>query len=371
MGQKKGLFYLLSRYLFNEMLYPAIFCALGITIIFLANLIYELTDMIINKHVAIITVSKILIYRLPEIFVYAFPISALFATIFALGRLVKDNELTIMRISGFGIRRILVPFILLGLIISGMTYWINEEIAPWANHRSMNLLRQVIIKDVTPSIKENTFLKGPDDRQFYVRQVDRKNQTLYDVVIYEINYEGKKSPFPRVISAKKGAFYEETWELEDGIIHEFDEDGFINKEAQFTFLTIPVSDGLENFFGNQRTASEMTRSELNAEIQLFLKSGIKADSWLVDYHRKLASSFVPFIFVLIGVPLSLWNRKGWGISIVLTLVVAFGFYVVESVCRSLGSGGLMPPLLAAWLPLVIFGFLGLLLLVQEEFFIRH
>ncbi len=367
-NNSKGIFPILSKYLFGELLYPVIFCAVGITVIFLGNTLFELTDLIVTKRVAVIEVVKILVYRLPEIFVMALPMGTLFATFYSLGRLAKDNEITIMRISGFGIHRILIPILILGILISLTVFWLNEEVAPWANHRALNILRELIVKDVTPTIKENTFLSGPDDRQFYVRQVDRTHQLFYYVIIYEMAYDGKKSSFPRVIVAKKGRFDESVWELEDGVIHEFDEAGFIIKEGTFTKMEVPVSDGLEFLSRNQKTTSEMTRDELYDDIQLFLKSGIKMDSYLVDYHRKLSSSFVPFIFVLIGAPLSIRNHRGWVIGVIIALVITFAFFVVDSLFRSLGSAGAIDAYWAAWLPLWIFGALGVILIIKEEFF---
>lgn len=336
---------------------------------FMSGLLYELADLIIKKHVPIITVSKILLYRLPAIFVLAFPIAALFATIFALGRLAKDNEVTVMRMSGFGIHRILFPFILLGLVMSIGNYYINEELVPWTNHQAMNLVRQVMLKDVTPSIKENVFIKAPDDRHFYVRRVDRKEQALYDVIVYELKYDGQKGPYPRIITAQKGVFTEDTWELENGVLHEFDELGFSVKEGRFDNLAIQVSDGLDNFFSNTRTTEEMSRSELSEEIEDFLKSGIDLKSWRVDYHMKLAKPFIPLIFVIVGAPLVIRKGKGWWLRIVLTLVLGFAYFVVQSLSYSLGTSGLLAPLWAAWLPNIIFFLFGLLLLIREEFWI--
>lgn len=359
---------ILSRYLFVEMLQPMIFCSLAFTVMLMSSVLYEMTDLIINKRIPVLTVVQILIYRLPNIFVLALPVSSLFATIYTLGRLVKDNEITAMRISGFGIHRIIFPFLLLGLVITAGNYWLNEQIVPWADHRSMNLIRQMIIKDVTPNVKENIFFQGPDNRYFYVRKVDRQSGVLHDVVIYETQFDGgNETSFPRVISAKQGRFFEEFWELEGGVIHEFDNLGFIEKEMLFERLSIPVNDGLENFFGNQKTAGEMSRDELLEEIELFARSGIKVDSWEVEYHLKLAIPFAPLIFILVGAPLSLRNRRGWAIGIVMTIVVAFGYYVTQSVFKSLGTGGLIAPFWAAWVPNMIFGALGLFLILYEEF----
>ena len=365
--KKRGLTSIFSRYLFSEMFYPLMFCVLGVTVMLTSTMLYELSDMIFQKRVPVPIVLEMLLFRVPEVLSMSFPISVLFATVFALGRLNKDNEITAMRIAGFGIRKIILPFIVLGLLVSGASYWISDQVAPWASHRMYNLVREVMIKDVTPMISENTFFRGPEDRYFYVRVVDRKNSRLEDIMIYETRYAGDTSTFPRVITAKVGVFLDSSWVLQDGVVHEYDENGYMKNETAFKKMSIPVSDGLENFFGNQRTAAEMTRNELQEEIKLFTKSGINVSSWNVDYQLKLSVPFVSLIFVLIGAPLSLHNRKGWGIGLVITIVVAFCFYVLQSICRSLGISGVMTPEVAAWLPNVLFVLLGVVLLFTEEY----
>lgn len=367
MAKRSGFLSIFSKYLFMEMWLPLLICLMGLTVMFTSSILYELTDMVIDKRVPIPIVLQIMIYRLPTILVMALPISVLFATIFSVGRLVKDNEMTSMRMAGYGIVRVLLPFLIIGCIITFSTYWVGERLAPWTNHQALNLVRQVMMKDVTPVIKENTFFRGPEDRYFYVRTIDHSKSELRDVMIYETRFTGLESPFPRAITAKTGRFREKVWELEDGVIHEFDNAGFIKSETKFKRMEVPISDGLENFFGNQKSAEEMSRDELRSEIQLFLKSGIRINSWEVEYNMKVAKPFICLIFVLVGVPLSLRNRKGWGVGVVFTFVIAFAYYITQSVCQSFGTTGLLQPIVSAWLPNVIFLVLGIFLLVFEEF----
>lgn len=367
--KRSGLISIFSKYLFMEMWLPLLVCLMGVTVVLTSSILYELTDMVIDKRVPIFIVLQIMVYRLPTILVMAFPISVLFATIFSVGRLVKDNEMTSMRMSGYGILRILLPFLLIGCILTFSTYWVGEKLAPWTNHQALNLVRQVMMKDVTPVIKENTFFRGPEDRYFYVRTVDHSKSELRDVMIYETRFTGLGSPFPRAITAKTGRFREKVWELEEGVIHEFDNAGFIKSETKFTRMEVPISDGLENFFGNQKSAEEMSRDELKDEIELFLRSGIRINSWEVEYNMKVAKPFVCLVFVLIGVPLSLRNRKGWGVGVVITFLIAFAYYITQSVCQSFGTSGLLEPVMSAWLPNLFFLVLGLLLMMREEFWI--
>ena len=131
-------------------------------------------------------------------------------------------------------------------------------------------------------------------------------------------------------------------------------------------MEVEINRDVENFFGEQRTPSEMSREELKKEINLFQDSGINVNSLLVEYHLKLAMPFTSLIFVLIGAPLSLGNQESKTLNIILTIVTIFAYYLILSLSRSFGKNDMLPPLIAAWLPNTIFSIVGILLLIFEE-----
>lgn len=143
--------------------------------------------------------------------------------------------------------------------------------------------------------------------------------------------------------------------LKDGIIHQYSSDGHLTMESQFQKMEIQLTDDIENFFGEQRTTSEMSREELGKEIDLFKKSGLKVDSLLVDYHLKLTMPLSALIFILVGTPLSLSNKDSRSAGIVFTITIVFSYYLILSLSRSFGRNGAISPPLAAWLPNIIFG----------------
>jgi lipopolysaccharide export system permease protein len=51
------------------------------------------------------------------------------------------------------------------------------------------------------------------------------------------------------------------------------------------------------------------------------------------------------------------------------VALIFTFYVVASVSRSLGHGGILDPLAAAWLPNIFFGVLGISLIIKDNYFV--
>lgn len=353
---------ILDTYTLREFLGPFIFCVLGFTVILLSGLLFELVDYILVKNVPASTVGKMLFYKIPELMVMTLPIAALFSTLLALGRLHQDSELKVMRSSGIPYRRIMIPIILAGFLISCLTYVTNERVVPWANHEFEKIFREILFKDGLPLVEENVFFNGGDDRFFYIHKVDKGTNKLEKIMIYELQRQG----FPRLITAKRGTYVKNNWFLTDGIVQELDEEGFVSYQTRFESMQIITPDDAELYFGNQRSTDEMNRRELKEHIERFRQSGLRVVSFLVDYHLKLAMPMASFIFVLFGAPLSIYSKGGRSFGIAVSLVVTVIFYVGNSVGRSLGVNEVLPPLAAAWLTNAMFAIIGCLLLMRID-----
>ncbi len=358
---------IIDLYILKELAYPFIIGIMIITIIMLSNYLFQLTDLIIVKNVPIKLVLKLLFYYLPEIIVETFPMAILFATITGMGRLSRENEFTALRMGGISLPRLLLPLIIMGIIISGLTFVLNENIVPWSSHQARNIIRQTILQDAMPDIQENVFFQGPKGRIFFVESYRENTSKLSNIMIYYRDKD-KKGDFPPVITAKKGSIKENTWLLSDGIIHEYDKDGYLSMESHFDQMEIEVTQESKQFFGEQRTTSEMSRRELKEEIDLFKNSGINVSSLYVDYHLKLARPLAALLFILIGTPLSLTRKENRIASILMTISIIFFYYLMLSINRSLGRNGYLPPLVAAWLPNILFAIVGIILIIWRESF---
>ncbi len=350
---------ILDQYVVKEMLSPFLLCIGGFTIILLSGYLFDLMDLVFVKKVPVSTVLHLLGYKLPSIVVLTLPLAVLFATLLALGRLAKDNELTIMRMAGLSLSRMIAPLLVLGVIVSGITYFANEKVVPEMNHKEANLIRRIIFQDAPPSVEEQVFFRDPEDRFFYIGRVDSQRKELQEIMIYET----KAGSFPRLITAATGEYGDNKWRLQNGTVQELDDQGFVKGQVRFQEMELPLTGRPERFFGQQKTTNEMSRQELGEHIDLFQKSGLQVNDFVVDYHLKLALPWASFVFVLLGAPLCFYfGRGGRMFGVVLSLIIMFLYYVATSIARSLGANGLLPPLLAAWLGNLVFGGLGIGLL---------
>lgn len=356
----------MDRYLLREFFGPFGLAMLIVTVLMLSDLLFTLTDWLIVKRVAAAVILRLVAYRLPGLFVQAVPIAVLVGSMLALYRLSRDSELVIMSGSGVSLERLAAPVLLVSLVLSGVSFVVNESVVPPANHAAENIVRRMVFQDISPEIREAVFFRSQDDTVFYIRRFDRTRLLMEDVMVFKLG----ATPYPEMITAEVARYGNRVWRLENGISRELDKDGFVVNEARFASLDLQVDEGADRFFGNQKTTQEMSRAELLANIRLFGRSGVDVRPFLVDYHLKLAMPFANFFFAALGVPLALWVLRrprsahvvgtGGAFALVLT------YYVLTPLCRSLGINGLLEPVAAAWLPSLVFVLLGVFLFTRLE-----
>ncbi|MFH1347388.1 MAG: LptF/LptG family permease [Candidatus Margulisiibacteriota bacterium] len=354
----------IDRYVLMEMIGPFLIGVVGFVLVLTVDLLFTMADLIINKGVPLWAVLKLLVYKLPSIMVLTFPVSTLFGTAMALGRLSKDNEIMALRTSGISLFRIAAPIIIMGIVVSVASYVTNEKIVPRANHVATNLIRQIIYKKPLPDVKQDVFFKDAHNRHYFAKRVDMQSKTMDNIMVYEITNER----YPQVILAERATFQGRIWELKNGIIHKYDEKGYLKYEAAFADMKLNVSEDVISF-SDQKTSQEMSSGELKNMISMLGKGGVSTKAFQTELFLKYSIPATCFVFALIGIPFSLPSpRSGRTWGLVMTIVFMFTFYVFASVFRSLGRGGILSPAVAAFTPQVSFAIIGGVLLFWEGWF---
>jgi lipopolysaccharide export system permease protein len=356
---------LADRYILSELVGPLFLSAGGFLLFMVANIVFLMVDDIVNKHIPFLPVLEMLLLRVPAILVLTFPVAMLFAGLLGLGKLAADQEIMAMRTAGISFFRLSLPVLGLSLFLVIITFITNNDIAPWSTHKSQTIVRQILERQSLPPVEPNVFIHGPNNTVFYIGGVDRAHKILYNVMIYEPD----NSPYPRLVIAKQARYDGKHFFLFNGSLHEYNAQGLTRYEASFDEMMIPVTLDPSQFAGEEKTPFEMNVKELRKEIALFKKSGISTSAMATDYYFKFSLPFGCFIAALIGIPLGVkFPRSGRFVSIALAVFLLFVYYCLFSISRALGIIGMLPPVLAAWLPNLILGGAGIGLLLAEESF---
>jgi lipopolysaccharide export system permease protein len=361
-----------DRYLLRETAGPFVLALAGLLLFLLLNIVLSLTPLMVDRGVGMATLLRLVILELPKLFVLAVPMAALFATFLGLGRLMHDREIMAFESIGISLRRILMPLIAAAAVVSLFDFAINNWAAPASQRAFQRTYLEVVFRQSVPRITPNAIFSGPDNLFFYVRRYDANTRTLHDVLIYDT--EGNL--FPSVsesetqvalITAETGEWAEETWELETGRTYGFDADGRLVYSGGFERLSIPVDQSVEEILSQSRSPDEMGISELLARVEQASKTGQRADPYLLEIHQKIALPLATIVFVLLGGTLSFsFGTRGRAVGIIASLLLISIFTGLLWWTQALGQRGAMHPALAAWLPNLLFGGLGLLLFLRVD-----
>jgi len=349
--------YIIDKHISKEVLKLFLISTIIITIIMISNFLFELSDWLIIDNIEFNVVLKVLFYKLPSIVVDTFPLAVLFACISAISNLNDNNEIVAITMGGINRLRLLVPLIIIGLILSGATFMLNEIIIPKTNHKSNQLIRKHMVDSKVSNVQEGVFFKGEKNRVFFIDNYNKETRTLNEVMIY--NKENNKS-FPPLITAEKGTMRDSFWILENGSIYGFNKQGKLSTETSFNKMKVVLFDDMSSFLSEQKNTSEMTRNELKEKINLFLNSGLNVQSLLVDYHMKISKVLTPLIFMFLGFSLSVGFKNNKVVNMIIIVCLIFIYYLVSSLSRSLGVNGNINSFLAAWFPQISFTLISLL-----------
>ncbi|MFH0791018.1 MAG: LptF/LptG family permease, partial [Candidatus Omnitrophota bacterium] len=191
---------ILRNYLLREFLGLLFLGLIVLTFIMLLGNLIKITDLVINKGVDIVSVSKLFLSMIPFLFTYTLPISALVATLFSLGRFSSDNEIIAIKASGINIFRLILPQLVIGLILSLFLVVFNDRIIPYAHFASRKILMEVGIKNPTAALEPGVFINSFQKYILFIYRIEENK--LINVRIYEPQ-EGKST---RTIVAKRGEF---------------------------------------------------------------------------------------------------------------------------------------------------------------------
>ncbi|MCX5750040.1 MAG: LptF/LptG family permease [Candidatus Saganbacteria bacterium] len=352
---------IVDRYLISELGIPFLIGIIGFVLIMTTDLLFTFVDMIINKGVPAWAIIRLILYKLPSIMVLTFPVSFLFAAAIVLGRMARESELAAMRTSGVSFFRIAAPILAVSLAVSAAAFVTNEAVVPVANRISDRIIREIVYKQPPADVKEQVFFRDNFNRFIYVRRFYPRTSTMDDVMIYDMS--GGK--FPKVITAKTGSITPDRWFLKDGAIHSYDDTGKINYAAGFSDMDITVKDDFMNF-SDQKTSDEMSSGELFGTIKTLKQAGVNTTMLATDFQMKFSIPMTTLVFAMLSIPLSIPAQragKSWGFA--LSIIVIFTFYVFASVFRSMGRGGMVSPMIAAWLPPVLVSLIGGSLILRE------
>jgi lipopolysaccharide export system permease protein len=355
---------LLDTYIANEFWQPLLF---GIGIVtgvwFGAEQLRTIFNLIMRSGVPWHMAFMILGLHLPEVIVMTIPIGVLLGTLLVFNRLSGDSEIIALRTSGISFYRIMVAPLVFGLFTSFISLGINECIVPIANRTSKKLEFLAMYHSTLPEGQANfTYMeKGADltlDRVFYIGFYT--GSRVQNIIILDFT----RDKLVQIICAAYGTYMHGEWTLNKGRTYVLSGDSDITRILRFDQLVIPgVRNAQEALDSTKVAPKDMSMIELMHYIDILKRSNGVGNDLMVRLYQKFSQPLACLIVALAGAPLGLLARRSRSnLGLIYSAVVVFLYYVLQSSSGALGEAGRIPAVIAAWLPNMVIGALGLVIL---------
>lgn len=315
---------------------------------------------------------QVLIYLAPVLATYALPVAFLFGVLLAVGRLASESEILAMRACGLGMTSLMAPVLGLAFGVSAITAHLMQEVEPQVRQKLRVVIAEAAKRSLT--ISPGHF-HAFDTRIVYAGSAAPDN-SLRSVVIWD-----KSNPSRHfTVFAETGQISYESeaalvrLRLENGDMHfEPNEAGRYQRLAFATFdYEFDVSDFMANESSRLRPR-DMSMAQLSETYQLVKNSTDfreiaklpekRPKAYQTQIHRRYAIPFAPIVFALLAVPLGLRRVRGARSTGALVCVaLAFAYYALLSTAEFLAEETSVPPILALWLPNIVFLMVALPLL---------
>jgi lipopolysaccharide export system permease protein len=305
------------------------------------------------------------IYKVPFVSVQMAPMAVLMSTIITLGIFSRKHEIIAMKANGISLLRIGSPFIAVALIITIIGFATSEFIVPYANRKANTIWRSHVKKKPHELIykSEQLWYKG-ENAIYNIRSFNSRTNTLEGVIINQFDRDFR---LVRRIQAHSAIWEKDHWSFHNGIVKKADENGSYKiitfKDKIFDLIETP-----DDFKREVKYSDEMGFAELSEYAKKIINEGYDACRYLVDMHIKISFPFICVIMSLIGIPLALRKEKGVGIAtgIGISLGIILLYLVTCVIAQTIGYSGVVPPIVAAWFANILFGTIGLFLLVNTK-----
>jgi LPS export ABC transporter permease LptG/LPS export ABC transporter permease LptF len=356
-----------DRYVLKSFLFWFALLLIGFVFMTHVYTFFDLLSDIVKNQIAMTRVFTYLFFLTPQLVFDSAPLSVLVAVLITFGILTKHNEITAMKASGVSLYRLAVPVLAAALLMSGGLFAFGHYYVPDANRKQDAIRKEIKGKPVQTYLhpdKKWVFDPGlnNDPRVFYFNYIDGAKKEMSQPQVYEL--DAANFHVHKHISAEKARWEPtlRTWIFENGWSRE-DPGGpkptfksFMGQTATFP----EVNERPDYFLQEVLQDQQMNYQQLASYIRDLQRSGIDTIALQVSYFRKFALPLFALVMALISVPFAfLAGNRGAMAGVAVSFTIAIAYWTIGKLFEQLGDVNLLPAMLAAWSPDLIFAMAGL------------
>ncbi|MEO8434558.1 MAG: LptF/LptG family permease [Pyrinomonadaceae bacterium] len=325
--------------------------------------LFDVWRITANKSVGSGIVIRYLVALFPLISISLAPACVLIASLATYALAVKRSEAVAWWAAGQSVYRLALPGLFFAAAIAGGVWFVQERIMPRANQRQDALkaqLRAGAAKTAEPLGRQ--WLTTAAGHTIYAYEYDEDTGALVNPQIYQFDPENVH--VQRILLGKIG-----TWTADGRMrIEVVDEvDAVSARVAHHDYVDLSESISPDLFKPSLVKSSYLNYEQLRSYVSQIKQQGVNSANLTVALARKRAEPYGSLVMALVGIPLAFsFGRRGTFTALASAIGISLVFLGMISGFQQLGANGFLPPTVAAWAPVSIFGVLGLYLLSRSR-----
>ncbi|MSR64366.1 MAG: YjgP/YjgQ family permease [Verrucomicrobiae bacterium] len=372
---------ILERYLLREFLIPLVYCTFAFMLIMVVYDLFDNLPDFIQWRTPLGDVTWYYLTKTPSNIALTLPMAMLLALLYCLAMFAKNSELVAMRASGLSLRRLMLPYLGVGVGGSILLFLMNETIVPQsldranrfmleqkAAHQQQKIAHQQKKSGFDPQqaskwakhqrMTRLFFYNARDHRHWMIQEFDSVKRVLTNgIEVLQSDTQGKDD---WKAMASWGKYLDGHWWFFDVKILDLRGDTTKVVESSRQRIMNELSETPKQLAAELKKPDQMTVKEIHSYLTLHqAMSTDRLAPFRVNLYQRFAQPWMCLIMVLLAVTMGARvGRKGPLVSVASSLAIFFVYWFVLQSSAELGKATYVEPFLAAWMPNLFFGTLG-------------
>jgi lipopolysaccharide export system permease protein len=289
------------------------------------------------------------------------PLINFIAVIFFTAKMADQTEIVPILSSGVSFKRFLRPYIISSTVIFLVTLIFNLFIIPETNQLKIDF-ENTFIDPKSDNSKMFTHMQIDKDSYVYIENFDNNQKIGYKFILEKFSGDNLKEK----LTADKITWdsLKTKWKIENYSVRKID--GLKESMSSGTVKDTTLDMRPKDFEIYDNIYQAMNMRELNDRIK---KEEIRGTGVMVDLqlekYKRFVYPFSAYILTLMGVSLSSRKvRGGIGLPLGIGIFLSFAYILFIQFATMFALKGGLPPLIAVIIPNIMFGILGVYLLIK-------
>jgi LPS export ABC transporter permease LptG/LPS export ABC transporter permease LptF len=374
---------ILSRSIFREVLQSSVLGLSLFTFVLFLERMSTLFGLMMRSSAPPSTVGRLFLLALPFTLNFTIPLGVLVGTLIALSRIAGDGEITAMRAAGVPSRVVIAPVMTLAMLAFLLTAFATLWLTPWSWYQTDLTLNRMAAAQLTAEVQPHVFDEQFPNTILYVGDVIPEGRFFRwrNIFMADLTPPGQQKSqghdsgnLPRITVATDALAVPDVphnriqLSMHQGNTYD------VGKAAS-DFYSTRFQRGEDLLQAQKPEDVRISRSVRELDTRPLYRLAFKTKDVdptkrveaQIEFHQRLAFPPACILLALLGIPLGVYSRRGGkSTAFVLTIALAFLYYMGLITMIGLARQRALPAGIAVWTPDIVFAVLGLLMLLRLD-----